>query len=248
MRQDLEDVAARSDFVDRAAHERDEVKDIRQRALAAKLNEREAYFLRHEHWAAYILDPRMLAKARAGELPDEGLWQQGLVHCRAWLGVHFDVDVASVELDAYLTGQGAWASVRLPNASVVWQDLAAWWRTRQPSVLLRNAALKLLSMRLSEGNSERQWAALTRQTSTIRTSLQFGMKAKLMDILYNYPLFMNMPPLKPDSQSRKAPLALVLPDFCASYDFLQEDEDVHESVASTSSSCTDSTDSSTESD
>ena len=52
MRQDLEDVAARSDFVDRAAHERDEVKDIRQRALAAKLNEREAYFLRHEHWAA----------------------------------------------------------------------------------------------------------------------------------------------------------------------------------------------------
>ena len=60
-----------------------------------------------------------------------------------------------------------------------------WWRNLQPDAELARLALALWTVPTSQGEAERYWAELGRQTSPIRSRLESEGKRKIMNVSIN---------------------------------------------------------------
>jgi hypothetical protein len=90
----------------------------------------------------------------------------------------------------YLLLQGAFHDLPLPDPEASDEVALRWWRTQQPSTALAEVAVWLASMRLSQGESERQWATLSRQTIPIRSSMGSVTKQRIVNVVYNAQLLL----------------------------------------------------------
>ena len=161
---------------------------------------REATYLTAPVLAARALHPGMARKARGGFVDsttgwlESHLWQRAQAPAHACLrnAVHGDnaaanqrrADLAEA-LDEHFGGRGLFKHLETPGPDADIPTCAQWWRARQPSLLLRDHALRALSQRISTGLAERQWATLGRQCTPLRSRLTAPTKAKLVSLLYD---------------------------------------------------------------
>ena len=133
--------------------------------------------------------------------------------------------LAAKAFQQYIAHTDAFAMITVPASNASKSDVLAFWRGGQPSYALTKVAVHLLSMRPSQGQSERLWAHLSRQTVPIRNALLPQTKAALMNIAMNWRwLYPDAPLQSDDPRNAHRELSVVeTPD--AAPDCVQEEAD-----------------------
>ena len=98
-----------------------------------------------------------------------------------------DRDAAKTTFDSFVHRRGAFAHLDYPPFSAEKKDVLMFFRSGQPSHLLKALGEHCATLSGSQGLSERSWARLSRQCTPLRNSLLASTKQTLMNLATNWP-------------------------------------------------------------
>jgi len=91
-------------------------------------------------------------------------------------------------VDEFLNKKDNFREIQMLSQNANKEEVVAWFRSGQPSFVLRQMGLWLCALRASQGQSERFWALTSRQASPIRNRLLPETKIMICNIAANWRL------------------------------------------------------------